>query len=139
MDSKPVEIDFRLIGEELDRLLTAFKNATVREWPSKWNSLLGASLIVQGSVRITSTTYDLIRFLCKKPSWYRDGWQKLEFVTSVPPLTRSILDVLFAIVFLSTMFLRTQSVSYKAVGARCVRKQSVCSGTTGQIRSGRSI
>ena len=100
MADERINIDFRIIAKEIDRLLTAFKNSTLREWPTKWNGLLGAALLVQGSIRVAATTYDLIRFVCKDKQYYRDPWQKLDFVTAVPPLTRSILDILFALVFL---------------------------------------
>lgn len=93
-------MDFSLIATELDRLLIAFRETTVREWPRKWDGLLGAQLLIQGSVRVVATTYQLIRFICKDANRYRDAWQKLEFVTATPPLTRSILDALFALVFL---------------------------------------
>jgi len=47
----PNTMDFSLIATELDRLLIAFKETTVREWPRKWDGLLGAGLLIQGSVQ----------------------------------------------------------------------------------------
>lgn len=99
MAERPI-LDFRLIAEPLDQLLTAFENTTERELPEKWHGMLGAGLLVQGSVRVAATTYQLTRFICKDRNRYRDPWQNPEFVTAVPPLTRSILDILFALVFL---------------------------------------
>jgi hypothetical protein len=93
-------LDFGLIANDLDRLLTAFKESTIREWPRKWEGLLGAGLLVQGSVRVASTAYQVVRFICKDTEKYRDPWQRLEFVTATPPIVRSILDILFALVFL---------------------------------------
>lgn len=49
---------------------------------------------------MVATTYQLIRFICKDRNRYHDPWQKPEFVTAAAPLTRSILDTLFALVFL---------------------------------------
>ncbi|SRR5216683_2085116 len=92
------EIDFRMIGPQIDTLLAAFANTIEREWPAKWKELGQAHLLVLGSVKLSATTYQLIKFLCQDK--YLDPWQKREFITSVPPLTRSILDSLFNLVFL---------------------------------------
>jgi len=94
------EIDFRIVGPQIDSLLIAFTNTIEKEWPAKWERLGHAQLLVMGSVNLSATTYQLVRFLCKDRGQYRDPWQKREFVTAVPVLTRSILDSLFTLVFL---------------------------------------
>jgi hypothetical protein len=94
------EIDFRIFGPQIDSLLIAFANTIEREWPAKWKELGHAQLLVMGSVNLSATTYQLVRFLCKDIDQYRDPWQKREFITAVPLLTRSILDSLFTLVFL---------------------------------------
>ena len=91
-------LDFGLIARPIDTLLTAFDNTIQREWPEKWDGLLDARLLVHGSVKLSSTTYQLIRFLCKDR--FIDPWQTRRFVTAAAPLTRSILDSLFALVYL---------------------------------------
>ena len=91
-------LDFGLIARPIDTLLTAFDNTIQREWPEKWEGLLDARLLVHGSVKLSSTTYQLIRFLCKDR--FIDPWQTRRFVTAAAPLTRSILDSLFALVYL---------------------------------------
>jgi hypothetical protein len=94
------EIDFRIVGPQIDSLLIAFTNTLEREWPSKWKDLAHAQLLVMGSVNLSATTYQLIKFVCKDIDQNRDPWQKREFITAVPVLTRSILDSLFTLVFL---------------------------------------
>jgi len=91
-------LDFKLIGRPIDTLLIAFDNTLQREWPAKWQGLNDARLLVHGSVAVNATTYQLIKFLCKDR--FIDPFQTRKFVTSIPPLTRSILDSLFALVFL---------------------------------------
>ena len=51
-----------------------------------------------GEVKLESDIYQLIRFLCKDR--FIDPWQTRGFVTAAAPLTRSILDSLFALVYL---------------------------------------
>jgi hypothetical protein len=95
---KWIEIDFRIIGPQIDSLLIASANLIDREWPARWREFDQAQLLVLGSVKLSANTYQVIKFLCKDK--YFDPWQKREFITAVPPLTRSILDSLFTIVFL---------------------------------------
>lgn len=91
-------LDFRLIGPPIDTLLVAYDNTLQREWPGKWRGLNDPRLLVHGSVVVSVTNYQLIRFLCRDK--FIDPYQTRKFVTAIPPLTRSILDSLFALVFL---------------------------------------
>jgi len=63
---KWTEIDFRIVGPQIDTLLTAFANLIEREWPAKWKELDHAQLLVLGSVKLSATTYQVTKFLCKE-------------------------------------------------------------------------
>jgi hypothetical protein len=91
-------LDFAIIREPIDELLAAFDNTLEREWPQKWSDLHDARTVVRANFKLIRVTYNVIRLLCKEK--YQDPWQKPEFMTAVPPLTRTILDSVFTLVFL---------------------------------------
>jgi len=91
-------LSFEVIREPLDTLLIALGNKLEREWPSKWSSVDGASVLLKSIVLVTENTYKSIRFLCAdKPE---NPFRKMEYSISVPPLVRTILDHVFTVVFL---------------------------------------
>lgn len=90
------ELKFSEIRETLDDLLVAMANLIERRWPSEYSQNLRTVLL--GTVKITEITYKSIRYLCAdRPE---DPVRKLEFAISVPPLSRTILDSVFTVIFL---------------------------------------
>lgn len=91
-------LPFDTIRQELDEVLVACANKLDREWPTRLSTLEGVQPYFRGTVQLTEITYGTVRFLCadKPPNPAR----KMEFAESVPPLTRTILDSLFTVIFL---------------------------------------
>ena len=51
------EIDFGLVGPQIDSLLVAFRNTIEREWPVKWREHSQAQFLVLASLK-TSSQFD---------------------------------------------------------------------------------
>jgi len=89
-------LPWRTFGPELRNLLTAVVNKLDREWPAKWQGMGSAKYLLESLARVTENTYHTIWLLCfDKPKWPATR----EDVLSVGPLTRTILDTLFTIIF----------------------------------------
>ncbi len=91
-------LDFSTIEKQLDTLLVALENKIDREWPKRLANIDGARELLLVTARVTRNTYLTIRWICAdKP---RDPSRKLQYSVSVPPLTRTILDSIFTVIFL---------------------------------------
>jgi len=98
MPDKLITLPFDTIRSELATALIAVGNKLEREWPTKWKTYPEAAVILRGTVAVTANTYHTIRILCADPHPHPSV--KREFVVSVPPLARTVLDSLFTIGFL---------------------------------------
>jgi|SRR3990172_1281659 len=91
-------LDFKVIGQRLDEALEALKNLIDRDWPRQY-AIPGARALFLTMIKVAINTYQSIRFLAADSP--KDSAPPLEFALSIPPLTRSLLDQLFAVVFLT--------------------------------------
>ncbi len=93
------DLPFQVVGQPLDELLQAFPNLIFRNWPKNINTANGQQLILHAFVDVGANTYKTILWICADIPNYPE--RKLEYVLSVPPLVRSILDQVFTLCFLS--------------------------------------
>jgi len=99
MDETPAlpELPWGSFGPELRLILEATFNKLDREWPAKWEALGGAAAVLESFGRIVHNTFHTIVVLSfdepKHPLTAEDS-------LSVPPITRTLLDILFSTVFL---------------------------------------
>src|SRR5713101_8280613 len=92
-------LDYKLIKDQIDRLLESVANKLEREWPqSITRSTPAAFMLLLGTVKVAGNTFKAIRFLCseKSPDWRH----RPEMALAVPPLARTILDALYTCIFL---------------------------------------
>jgi hypothetical protein len=95
---KPKDIDFKVIGEPLNKLLIAVGNKLSREWPAKYRTVIGARELFVMHLRIAQWTYLSALYLCGDiPT---DPRRKPEFCVSLPVLNRTLVDSLFTILFI---------------------------------------
>lgn len=95
---KPTTIDFKVIGEPLNRLLIAVGNKLSREWPGRYQNVLGARELFVIHLRIAHMSYRSALYLGGDiPA---DPRRLHEFCVSLPLLNRSILDSLLTVLFL---------------------------------------
>jgi hypothetical protein len=88
-------LDFQLIREPLDTLLEATANKVEHESPPHVYAE-GADAILTPLVRVAIWDFRSIRHLCdERLLGYRP-----ELTTSIPPLTRTLADAVFTVVFL---------------------------------------
>ena len=97
MDEK-TPLDFKVVGESLDKLLVALGNKLSREWPAKYNHAAGAPELFVMHLRIARMTYRSALYLGGDTPV--DPRRLPEFSVSLPVLNRSILDSLFTILFI---------------------------------------
>lgn len=86
------------ITEPFDLLVQAMSNKLEREDSPGLRAYPAARSLLLALLRLSINTYRTIRFLIAE--FPENPARKPEYVLSVPPLTRSILDALFTIVFL---------------------------------------
>jgi hypothetical protein len=90
-------LDYRVIRDEVDNLCQAVHNKIEREWPDELDPSGRLPVMLRALVLVSTGTFHTIRLLCSEET--EDVGQKRELVTSVPPLTRTLVDTLFLIVF----------------------------------------
>ena len=84
-------------GPELLQILQATFNKLDREWPPKWRSLGGAAAVLESFARIVHNSFHTIVVLSfDKPTYPLTPEDSL----SAPPITRTLLDVLFSTILL---------------------------------------
>jgi hypothetical protein len=88
-------LDYRLIKEQVDRLLESVPNKLEREWAAPTKP---AFAVLLGTVSSVGNTFKTIRFLCLEKS--QDWRHRPEMALAVPPLARTILDALYTCMFL---------------------------------------
>lgn len=93
-----IALPFGTIRTQLEEILIAVGNKLEREWPRKWNAYPEAAVVLRGTIAVTENTYHTVRILCADPHPHPSV--RPEFVVSVPPLARTVLDSLFTVVFL---------------------------------------
>jgi hypothetical protein len=91
-------LDFGLIRDEVENLCQAVHNKIEREWPADGDDAGRLPVMLRALVLVSANTFRTIRFVCAERPPNPD--RRPEFVVSVPPLTRTLVDTLFTIVFL---------------------------------------
>lgn len=90
-------LPFGAIGPEVDALGEQVANRLERSWPAKWAQHGGAHVLLAAQVAAARNMYRAVRFLCADQP--PDPARKPELALCVPSLNRSVLDLLFAVVF----------------------------------------
>ncbi len=107
-------LPWNTFGPELRQILQATANKLDREWPPEWRSLGGAAAVLESFARIVHNSFHTIVVLSfDKPTYPLTPEDSL----SVPPITRTLLDILFSTIFLLED-LPTRSVRYFKGGWR---------------------
>jgi hypothetical protein len=91
-------LDFKLLGEPLNKLLTALANKLSREWPARYRDVVGARELFVLYVRGAQQAYLSAFYLCGDLP--EDPRRKLEFAVSLPPINRALVDNLFNLLFI---------------------------------------
>jgi hypothetical protein len=92
-------LDFKLIKEQIDRLLQSVPNKLEREWPkSRTAPSHPTFLALVGTTSMVSNTFKAIRLLSSEKS--QDWRLRPEMALVVPTLARTILDALYTCIFL---------------------------------------
>jgi hypothetical protein len=98
MADETPSIPFDSFSKELDELLIALGNKLEREWPRGRATHAASSTVLRQLVRASTNIYSTIRFFCAdRPG---DPSRKLEYSVSAGPLSRVILEALYAVLFL---------------------------------------
>src|SRR5688572_20979131 len=91
-------LDFRVVAGPLGSLAEATVLKLEREWPRHHANISGGQLVFRLKTQLAFTTYQSIVYLsAERPA---DFARKAAFTSSVPPLSRSILDTLYSIIFI---------------------------------------
>lgn len=91
-------LDFKVVGEPLSTLAEVTINKVQREWPQRFSEIPGAQVLFRLLTTVAVTTYETVKyFSAETPD---DHLRKISFVSSAPPLLRSLLDETFAVAFL---------------------------------------
>jgi hypothetical protein len=94
----PPNLDFAVIGEPLNKLLLAVGHKLAREWPQRYQAVLGARELMVMLLRTSRMTYLSGLYLgAEKPP---DPLRLPEFCATLPVLNRSLLDNVFNVMFL---------------------------------------
>ena len=91
-------LDFALISDSFDKLLKATENKVERDWPPALGGVGAHAVPFLFSLKTTRWTYVATCYLlADKP---QDPRRHLEFAVAVPPLNRTVLDLVFNAVFI---------------------------------------
>lgn len=96
--SEPKAIDYKVLGEPLDKLLVAVGYKLAREWPARYREVVGARELFVMYTRAARQTLLSALYLCG--DFPPDPRRKPEFCVSLAPVNRSLLDSLFTIIFI---------------------------------------
>lgn len=91
-------LDFNVIGEHLRSLAEATINKLEREWPDRFAHIEGAQVLFRLLTILAATTFETIKYFCADKR--EDPFRKISFVSSSPPLLRSMVDGIYTVVFL---------------------------------------
>jgi hypothetical protein len=96
---KPLpELDYETFGPQLDKLMIATGNKLEREWPATVAAHDGLAPTLRALVMVSANTYRTIVFFCADTP--ESIARKLEYGLSATPLSRTLLDALFTVVYL---------------------------------------
>jgi hypothetical protein len=91
-------LEFEVIREPLEGLSAAAIANVERSVPAAITNVVGAPPFLVLMTKVAETTFSTIRYICAdKPE---DPARRLSFALSVPPLVRSLVDQIYAVVFL---------------------------------------
>jgi hypothetical protein len=108
------EVPWGSFGPQLQLILQATSNKLDREWPAKWRNLGGAAAVLESFARVSHNSFHTIVVLSlNKPEYPLTTEDSL----SIPPITRTLLDILFSTIFLLEN-LPTRSTQYFKGGWR---------------------
>jgi len=96
--TEPKLIDFKVIGDPLNNLLTAVGNKLSREWPAKYKNAVGARELFVMYQRAAQMALVSSLYLCGDVP--PDPRRKAEFCVSLAPINRALLDILFTVAFI---------------------------------------
>jgi hypothetical protein len=97
MTRPPVpELDYNTIRVEFNSLMTATGNRLAREWPPNVRAHDGLAPTLRALVVVSAVTYRTIVYICAD----NPPAPELEYALSATPLARTLLDAVFAVVFL---------------------------------------
>ncbi len=105
-------LDFKVVDEPLERLARATINKIDREQPVQLREIDGALPLFLLLSKLALTTYQTITFFCAETP--EDPARNIEFVSSAPPLLRSLVDEVFSVVFLCTDLRRNVQWYYRS-------------------------
>jgi hypothetical protein len=92
------ELDYGTIRVEFDKLMIATSNKLEREWPANVFAHDGLAPTLRALVMVSANTYRTIVYVCADTP--ESSERKLEYGLSMTPLARTLLDALFAVVYL---------------------------------------
>jgi hypothetical protein len=96
-----IVFDYRKIARALEEIPQAIVERIKRNQDGLKASLSAKQLVLPSLVemvtRVSANTWDTIYFLCGENM---DHGRKIEFLASVPPLTRTLADTLFTVVYI---------------------------------------
>ena len=91
-------LDFAVINDSFDKLLRATENKVEREWPITLGGIGAHALPFLFALKTARWTYVATCYLlADKPE---DTHRHLEFAIAAPPLNRTVLDLVFNVVFI---------------------------------------
>jgi len=96
--TEPSKLEFKVIREDLDRLIEALSNLLEREFPKKLTPIPGLQPFLLVAILTSKNIYQGIRYLAA--DFPKDPSRKLEFGLVISPLVRLLSDILFTIVFM---------------------------------------
>jgi len=96
--TKPPELPFKVIRDELDRLIEALSNLLDREFPQEFMSIPGLQPFFFVAILTSKNIYQGVRYLVA--DFPKEPTRKLEFGLIISPLGRMLADILFSIVFM---------------------------------------
>ena len=111
-DKQPPAFDYGVIKDEFHNLLVAAGNKLEREWPARYANAGGGQMILLQLVRLATTTYKAMGFLCAD---VRDGADRDPlFALATPPLNRTILEIIVSVLYLLEDLPRHTELFYRA-------------------------
>lgn len=98
MEIEPKLVDFKVIGDPLNRLLTALGNKLSREWPAEYRNIIGARELFVMHFRTAQLGLMSSLYLCGDLP--PDPRRKPDYCVSLAPINRALLDILFTVLFI---------------------------------------
>ncbi len=104
--------DYKLIRDDFHRLLVATGNRLEREWPAKYAHAKDGQVVLLQFVRLAINTYKTIAFICSDVNDGADRDPRLAL--SVPPLNRTILEIIVSVLYLLEDLPRHTALFFRA-------------------------